>query len=571
MRARASIELIVGFLGLAWLGASLACHSPSSSSSAAVEQPAPTPNTTSYSALLEALDDPGGEQAALVELRRLVVEIEAKQDARARADAATVLLPGLADRWPRASASVREGALAAALALAGPEAAPLWRLAIAEGNPTELKLALEGLARAPLAELGEGLRARFDREIASVAADDEAQLRRLALLIRALGDLRVASAVEPLIRILEGPPPPDMISRELVSALGRIGDPRAVEILIVVQLRLPDVPGTLSIGERALRALGAIGEPALPGLLVTLAGNNRRVNDLAAEQGIDPQLVRLLMLKTLGIIGSSRATEPILASFPRAGCGRSQPPDNPWEIATERAFHANALGFIADPAAVPTLCACNGVSKDPTDVWEIAAALGRIGGEPAMRCLLELVERGSYDPDAVEAGMELEIRWQAFRWAVLAAPPSQADALLKLRDRASKAVRERIQREQLDVGLALLQQCRDDAVCYRGALEDPGLHSFARELAAFYLARRASPGDLDLAAAIAAAFATPDPEVRIHMAWLTAKVAAGRACSECIRNLERVMTIEDKTKPPIMQGAWITARQTIDKLHAGVK
>jgi HEAT repeat protein len=376
-----------------------------------------------------------------------------------------------------------------------------------------------------------------------------------------------------LIRTLEGPELPRSIQRGLVSALGRIGDPRAVDALIAVNFRIPDTPSTLSIGERSLRALGAIGEGALPGVLATFAGNNRRVNELVQQLGFEQELVRLVMLKVLAIIGSPRAIEPILQSFPRAGCGRERAPTDEYErmeLLRARSFYANTLGFIADPAGVPILCSCNGVSEDPSDVWEIASALGRIGGEQALACLSTLVQSGRYDADSIgDAALEFEIRWQAFRWAIIAAPPSKVDALFSLLQAATPDVRVQIERNQLDVGLRPLQECGEDTACYREVLDDDRRLPFEREVAAFNLARRATPGDLELAAALAAAFETPDPEVRINMAWLAGKVAAGRACPECVHNLEAVMAAEDSTKSPMMQGAWILARQTIDKAHAG--
>src|SRR5690606_28588157 len=155
-----------------------------------------------------------------------------------------------------------------------------------------------------------------------------------------------------------------------------------------------------------------------------------------------------------------------------------------------RAFHANALGFIADPAAVPILCSCNGASEDPSDVWEIASALGRIGGEEALACLSTLVKTGRYDAESVDdAALELEIRWETFRWAVIAAPPSKADTLVALLKAATPNVRDQIERDQLDVGLRPLQECGEDVACYREVLGDDRRLPFEREVAAFNLAR----------------------------------------------------------------------------------
>lgn len=561
-----------GLLGL--LGLCSACYVRPPADVQPVEPARPADEPSDLQTLLAALDDPARRAATLVELRRLALEIEAGNDPQARAAAASVLLPGLSNRFPIADLREREAGLVIALALAGPEAVSLWRLALRDGALAEIELALAGLRRAELHELDAEL---IDRLAAGLVnfdpeASDDAKL--VFSLISTLGDLRVTSAVELLIQTLEAPQIPRTLARALVSALGRIGDARAVDALIAVQFRIPDQPSTQSIAERSLRALGAIGEPALPGVLATFAGTNRRVNELA-KQHIDEEIVRLTMLRALGVIGSARAVEPILASFPRAGCAREPAAANEDELmqaVSGRAFSANALGYIADAAAVPTLCACNGVSENPIDVYEIASALGRIGGEQAFACLVKLVERGRYHPDWVPtAGMEVQIRWDAFRWAVVAAPPSKVDALLSLLQAATPEVRAEIERLHHDVGIAVLRECGDDSTCYREVLDDVRRQPFERELAAFNLARRATPGDLELAAALTAAFETPEPEVRIHMAWLAAKVAADRACPACARNLEAVMKAEELSKDASMMAPWLSARQTIDKVHVGAR
>src|SRR5690606_20521527 len=93
-----------------------------------------------------------------------------------------------------------------------------------------------------------------------------------------------------------------------------------VDALITVQFAVADAPGTQSLGERAIRALGAIGEPAVPKLLETMAGNNTKVNDLAAEKGVDVRIVQQSAVRILGVIGSPKATEAIVAYMPQRDC-----------------------------------------------------------------------------------------------------------------------------------------------------------------------------------------------------------------------------------------------------------
>jgi hypothetical protein len=346
----------------------------------------------------------------------------------------------------------------------------------------------------------------------------------------------------------------------------------AVDTLLAVQFRIPDVPGTLSIGERAMRAVGAIGEPALPAVLMTFAGNNPRLEELVAEVGVSEELIRLSTIRQLGVIGSSRATQPLLAAFPMAGCGKTPAlRDGDAQIAAiqERAFIANALGYIADPSATTTLCGCVD-SSNPMDLYEIVSALGRIGGAEAARCLETVMDRGRYDPDFVsDPAMAVEIRWEAVRWAIIATPPTGRQALARHIDALPKKVRAGVERDGLARGLATLDSCGEDLACHAEVLADPNRHPFERERAAFELARASTPGDTERAAAIAAGFATPDPDVRVNMAWLAAKVADGEACPGCIAALDEVMRAEELTKTALMQAAWITARQTIDKAHAG--
>src|SRR5690606_37643682 len=141
----------------------------------------------------------------------------------------------------------------------------------------------EGVTHAHAWACGAAMLGRLESELADVGEFDDMRASMVVRLIAALGDARHRDAVEPLIRLLDGVELPRPIQREIISALGRIGDPRAVDALLAVQFHIPDAPGTQSVGERALRAIAAIGEPALPAVLMTFAGNNRRVNALADE------------------------------------------------------------------------------------------------------------------------------------------------------------------------------------------------------------------------------------------------------------------------------------------------
>jgi HEAT repeat protein len=390
-----------------------------------------------------------------------------------------------------------------------------------------------------------------------------------------LGVLEAKPSVPALINALkiDESEQPKSVYRAVIDALGLIADPAAVEALITVQFSVADRPGTDSIPEGAIRALAAIGEPAVPTLIEVLEGRNQALNELAAEHGVDVSIVQLSAMRMLGIVGSASAVPAILAAMPNQDCGGGRRVDRRKLVGFDasaavmtRAFASNALGFIGDSAAVEPLCRCRNASHDPTDLWEITAALGRIGGDEAFRCLEDIVGHNAYDIQAIEPQFEFEIRWEGVRYLILTAQPNQAPAIEQVIAGNKAKVVEEVKQRGYPAGLAVLVDCQQDAACYEKVLLDATRAWFEREVAAFNFARLATPGDIVAAAKLARAFKTRDPDARVHIAWLTAKVAAGRPCPDCVDALEQVMKSEETTKDARMQAAWIMARQTIAKL-----
>jgi HEAT repeat protein len=404
----------------------------------------------------------------------------------------------------------------------------------------------------------------------SAAPERDREGEQRAKICEQLGELGDPAALDVLLATVRAPEgtQPKPVYKAAIRALGRIEDARAVEDLIAVQFRVADTPMTTSIPEHALAAIGAIGEAAVPDLLEVLAGGNEVVEALASERALDPQIIRLTAVRTLGVVGSPQATAALVEFMPEHDC-KKRTSDLQWgDAITMRAFVANALGFIGDAAAVPALCSCKTASRQPADLWEITAALGRIGGAEAFECLGEIASKGRYDPDAMASpDLELAIRWEAFRWLILAAPADRVDEIESRLRKSDARVREEVDRLGWREGLAVLRECGDDRDCYLRVLGETDRSWFVREVAGFNLARRSAPGDLEAAAALAAAFATPHPEARIHFAWLAGRVAAPQACPACARALEDVLIAEDRTKETTMQGAWLMARQAIAKLE----
>ena len=150
---------------------------------------------------------------------------------------------------------------------------------------------------------------------------------------------------------------------DAIMALGQIGDPRAVDPII---LALRD--SRLSIRSAAKSALTKIGAPAVDSLIALLPSWD------AAE--------------VLGDIGDRRAVKPLLAVLPN------------WAA-------INALGRLGDPAAVKPLLAIL-VSPDLLDRAAAARALGRIGDPRALEPIRAMIGDSDQNVrEAVEGALEL--------------------------------------------------------------------------------------------------------------------------------------------------------------------
>jgi len=219
----------------------------------------------------------------------------------------------------------------------------------------------------------------------------------------ALGKIGDPRAVEPLIVTLQDLQDEELWVRQYTArALGKIGDPRAVEPLIVA---LGDEDS--NVGIDAANALGEIGVSAVAHLIVALGNGDRRVRSGAAN--------------ALGEIGDPRAVEPLIAAMEdedlwvrqRAvvslGSISDEKAVKPLTIALQdedsnlRGWAAESLGKIGDPRAVEPLIA----AMEDGDSWVrqyTARALGKIGDPRAVEPLIVTLQYdAAHDWVAAEA------------------------------------------------------------------------------------------------------------------------------------------------------------------------
>ncbi|MGH1346967.1 MAG: HEAT repeat domain-containing protein [Nannocystales bacterium] len=466
-----------------------------------------------------------------------------------------------------------------------PEGAPVWNMALeldgSAGARTKVMTALDGIKKAKADGSVEKIVELFEEIIATPSLDDsktDAGKVRL-MMAETLGSLGDKRAVPVLIKAMEQTTEqqPVAVHRAAAKALGRIGDPSAVDALLTVTFRVADAPTSTNIGIRSKQALAAIGEPAVPKVLEMLRGDHVAVQELAAKNGVPQPVIQQTAAGILGAMGAVSAVDDLVGFMPTEDCQpaddkkKEEPDAEAASAAGLRAVIANALGFIGDEKASDALCGCVVATDNPGDLFPIMESLGRIGGEKAVSCLNEVIKSGEYDTEIVLADAKYTPRWDAGRFAILAAAPEQIasikDAMATNKDATVKA-----ELAKWDDGIALVESCKADAACYEKTLGDADADWFAREKAAFEVARL-KKGDLAAAEAISKAFKVRNPDARVSMAWLPMRMLdRGTECGPCVDALQGVLDAEKGTMDAKLQLSVLRARETIAGLRpAGVE
>ena len=472
------------------------------------------------------------------------------------------------------------------------EGSKLWIKSLAldgsDGARKRVLAALQGIQRARATEVTPAVVALLQSLIADPSKDrgkqNEGELR--LELSKTLGELRDKTGVPVLIEAMKQTKDnqPVSVHREAAKALGIIKDPAAVDALLTVSFRVPDAPSTTDISNRAKIALVSIGEPAVPRLKEMLAGKFDEVNKLADQHDVPVQVVQQTAAGILGALGTKSATEELIAFMPQKECvpvdakkvdkKKKKKADDEDEDMDEgddanlRAFVANSLGIIGDPKGVDALCKCINATHNPGDMFPITEALGRIGGDAAFKCLADVTRTGEYDTGALEnSDFKFQIRWEAARFAILAA---SADQIGPLKEALAGAAKENdkkviVELPKWNAGVKVLEDCKADKACYMKVLQDQNADWFAREKAAVEVARL-SPGDKTVALELSKAFKVRNPDARVTMALLVPRVLGDAKCPECAAALEDVMKGEKGSMDASMQLPVLIARTTFARI-----
>ncbi|MEM6294668.1 MAG: HEAT repeat domain-containing protein [Myxococcota bacterium] len=466
-----------------------------------------------------------------------------------------------------------------------PEGAPVWNMALElDGSSTGRKkvtIALDGIKKAKADGSVEKMVELFEAIIAKPSLDDSETDRGKVRLMLAetMGEIGDKRAVPVLIKAMEQTTEvqPVAVHRAAAKALGRIGDPSAVDALLTVTFRVPDAPTTTNIGVRSKQALASIGEPAVPKVLEMLRGDHTAVQELAAKNGVPQPVIQQTAAGILGAMGVTSAVDDLVGFMPTDDC---QPPDPKKKkkddeepdaeaaaAAGLRAVIGNALGFIGDEKASEAICTCALTSDNPGDKFPLMEALGRIGGAKAVSCLNDVIKTGVYDTEIVRKEFKLEPRWDGARFAILAATSAEIGSVKEAMAAASADATVAKEMKAWEAGVAVLESCKEDAGCYQKTLDDVNADWFAREKAAFELARL-KKGDVATAESISKAFKVRNPDARVSMAWLPMHMLEpGTKCGACVEAIQGVIDAEKSSMDAKYQASVLRARETMAALR----
>ncbi len=494
---------------------------------------------------------------------------------------ASKVIPAFEEVYPEAE-EMQEKMLDLLRAVGRPEGAPVWNMALeldgSAGARKKVIMALDGIKKSKAEGSVEKIVELYEAILAKPSLDDsETDAGKVRLMMaETLGAIGDKKAVPVLIKVMEQTTEqqPVSVHRAAAKALGRIGDASAVDALLTVTFRVPDAPTTTNIGMRAKQALAAIGEPAVPKVLQMLRGDHTEVQDLAAKNGVPQPVIQQTAAGILGAMGVSSAVDELVGFMPTEDCKPSEEEkgddadeeDGEESDANLRAVIANALGYIGDEKASESLCSCTMATSNPGDMFPIMEALGRIGGPTAVNCLSEVIKAGEYDTEIIRKEFKFQPRWEAGRFAVLAASPETLGTV-KAAMATNKDATVTKEMAKWDAGIKLVETCKADAACYQTTLDDVNADWFAREKAAFELAHL-KKGDVATAEAISKAFKVRNPDARISMAWLPMHMLErGTSCPKCVEAIQGVLDSEKGSMDAKYQASVLRARETMAALR----
>jgi HEAT repeat protein len=205
--------------------------------------------------------------------------------------------------------------------------------------------------------------------------------------VDALGRIGDPAAVDALVRTATGEKVEPFTARKALLALGRIGDQRAGEA--VLRMLFEERPGVSFFPEASFAAV-QIGPPMAAPLLAVLEGRDEKLQAWARAHGVVPGALYAKSAQLLGDVGGADAVPALVKKL------AYQDADS--EIATfVRVFAAESLGRLRAREAVRPLGELVAKERDPVVRTRYCEALARIGDPSAVPSLRAAAQAGEWE------------------------------------------------------------------------------------------------------------------------------------------------------------------------------
>jgi HEAT repeat protein len=349
--------------------------------------------------------------------------------------------------------------------------------------------------------------------------------------VDALGQVGDPRGVDVLVEIATAEGAEPFTAKKAILALGRIGDPRAGPT--VLRMLFDERPG-VSFFREASFAASQIGRPMSAPLLAVLEGKDAKLAGWARERGVVQGALVAKSAQLLGDVGGPEAVPALVAKL-----GYADP--NPELTLFVRVFAAESLGRMRAREAVRPLSELVAREQNPEARARYAEALARIGDPAALPALRAAaasapgfeLRRGPLEALSRLGGAEE-------RPVVDAARAKDCGAAC---DEATKAAYAAMV-ARLDAAAA----CRADAACWAGKLGDAS--GAVRDRAALEVGRRGGAAQAgDLAAAVTRQVdGDGDAAARYHavlgLAWLAGREKLGPAAADSAARIEQAVAAD---------------------------
>jgi HEAT repeat protein len=203
--------------------------------------------------------------------------------------------------------------------------------------------------------------------------------------IQALGIIRAPEAVEPLVKLASNEDTEPFLNKKAIEALGRIGDARAVPLLM--RMLTKERQG-ISFYVESSFALYQVGAPATDAVIAAMENRDAELTKWAQDNGVNPASYAMKGAQILGDLRDPKG-EAVLIKL----LGFTNPEARIQALVRMEA--AVALGRMRAKAAVRPIAALV-TEEDPTVRSYYVRALVMLGGRDAVPALQKAAEKGDW-------------------------------------------------------------------------------------------------------------------------------------------------------------------------------